>query len=111
MRGALDPRLVARMTGFVQSLEHRRPKDRLHRWLRHGDLSISEADISAWSRVRNAIAHGRLPQRPELQDWLDDFYRIANIINHLALRMMGYKGLFRNYSSEGWPDEEFPHAG
>jgi hypothetical protein len=80
----LSPRFIKRIEGFLNSLQHLRPVDILRDWERRGVLGVTNDDIVAWQRTRNAAAHARLAgpveDRIELQDRLSRYHRVLNLI-------------------------------
>lgn len=110
--GLRTKRFLERVRGFVNNLGHPRPIDVLWSWHRAGVLSITPEDIKAWEKSRNPAAHGALagnrPTREELQQRFDRYIRVQNLINRTSLHLIGYRGLYVDYSQPGWPDAAFP---
>jgi|ERR1051326_8025620 hypothetical protein len=110
----LSPRFVQRMRGFLGALHHRRPVDVLHDWQRRGFLAVSSDDIESWEVIRHRAAHARLIQgrvpRDELQNRIDRLHRVTNLINRIVLHLIGYRGVYLDYSQPNWPPAEFPPA-
>jgi len=110
--GLLTKRFLERVRGFVNNLGQQRPVDVLWSWHRAGMLSITPEDIEAWEKSRHPAAHGALagtrPTRDQLQQRFDRFVRVQNVINRIVLHLIGYRGLYVDYSRPGWPEAVFP---
>jgi hypothetical protein len=109
----LSPRFVARIRGFLGTLNHQRPVDILRRWQRQGLLGVTAEEVAAWQELRNPGAHaglvGPAADRDELQADATRFARVINLMNRVVLQLMGYRGLYVDYAQPGWPEVEF-HA-
>jgi hypothetical protein len=103
-----------RVQGAVRAFMNRRPADVLWDWQRKGLLGVTEEDIDAWKKTRHRAAHGAavaLPEdKRELQEVASRFFREINMINRVVLQLMGYRGLYVDYGSQGWRETEFPAA-
>jgi hypothetical protein len=113
-QSCLSPRFAARVRGFVAALNHKRPVDILWDWQRRGFLAVTADDIEAWESIRHPATHGGLaagaPSQNQLQTRLNAFHRVLNLINRVALQLMGYEGVYVDYAQPGWPETHFPPA-
>lgn len=109
--GALSPRLVKRLRGYVGTLGHRRPKDILEDWRTRGILGVCREDITAWSEIRNSAAHAESSEtgedRAKLQAQITQYHRVANLINRVVLQLVGYRGAYIDYANL-WQLVDFP---
>lgn len=110
----LSARFVARVNGFLDNLDQRRPVDLLRGWQMRGVLDVTREDVRAWEEARNPAAHGALAwprmDLEEKQTLLSRFYRVLNLVNRVVLQLVGYRGTYRDYSKLGWPEAKFPAA-
>ena len=71
-------------------------------------IQISDAEISAWNKLRNSTTHGGFQTGQETDaTFLEQMRRYdccVNIINKLVLGLIGYKGPFRDYSKPNYPN-------
>ena len=89
-----------RLHGFLNTVNAPNARNMLEEWSRIGYSGITSDDVAAWSKLRNAAAHGR-------RIWSDDFERnqealnrarrVETMINRLVLDQMGYVGHFYDY--------------
>ncbi|HLJ92756.1 MAG TPA: hypothetical protein VKU02_06120 [Gemmataceae bacterium] len=109
----LTARFIARLRGFFGMLGQKRPVDVLRDWQTRGLLSVTEEDIEAWENTRNPSAHAELigpaADRTALQTRVSRFYRVMNLMNRIVLQLMGYRGVYVDYSQR-WREIEFPAA-
>ncbi len=75
-------------------------------------LAVKPDDVRAWQTVRNPAAHGAVnswsSSQDELQTLLDGWFRVLNLVNRVALRLVGYEGPYKDYSQHSWPEISFP---
>lgn len=68
--------------------------------------------VDEWIYMRDMSAHGERffssENIKQMQENLDKFYSCIHIFNILLLRMIGFRGKYRNYSKAGWPIGDFP---
>jgi hypothetical protein len=112
--GVLSPSFHARLTGLLKSMSDRRPVDVLRDWEARHILGVTREDIDAWQKTRNPAAHGALPMpgldREDLQLAYSRSNHVLNLINRVVLQLLDYKGTYRDYAQEGYPEVEFPAA-
>jgi hypothetical protein len=74
-------------------------------------INLTEDEITAWRQLRNPLAHGRfdvdINSPTEIQDKLNQAARVANIVNKFVLAIIGYEGVYRDYSSVSYPTCDF----
>lgn len=63
-------------------------------------IEISDGEISSWTRMRNAAAHGRLDKELSRQEQELDLIGATTILNKLTLRVIGWEGNFFDYSNK-----------
>lgn len=74
-------------------------------------IPLQGTEVRAWNKMRNRIAHGDFSPGPlstslvQIQSQQLDC--AANIINKLVLGLIGYGGVFTDFSSPGWPARSF----
>lgn len=74
-------------------------------------INLTQDEIAAWRDLRNPLAHGRfevdINSPTEIQDKLNQAARVANIVNKFVLAMIGYEGVYRDYSTINYPTCDF----
>jgi len=74
-------------------------------------INLTEDEITAWRQLRNPLAHGRFDldygSPTDIQDKLNQAARVANIVNKFVLAIIGYEGIYRDYSSVNYPTCDF----
>jgi len=97
--------LKERLKGLVAMLKQNRPKDYLYQ-LKERRI-IKEDHIKAWEHLRIKAAHGNIDNIN-----LDKKYELCNMVCQLMylliFDLIGYKGIFTDYTKEGYPDLYFP---
>jgi hypothetical protein len=105
--------LIERALSALGSMKSSRAADKLYALVASG--SITEAETKAWKDLRNPVAHGTFHVDPaQLQELIDNIYRITTLINKLTFLLIGYAGGFTNRSVQGvhtWPTWEFGSNG
>lgn len=94
-RIACDHGVRRRVTGMLRASGTRRGKDTLTAIHKAAPTVLSVAEIAAWDRIRNRLAHANFDQTDG--DALDAFQRVANATHRLALRAVGYVGPYADH--------------
>lgn len=100
-----------RLEGLMGMFRNLSPSDIFRDWIERGVLSVTKDDVKAWKDLRNRSAHGRLTPVEEtgaLQARVSQHDRIQNLINKIALQLIGYSGIYIDYSKPGYPAGDFP---
>lgn len=101
----ISSNLKERLKGLVAMLKQNRPKDYLYQ-LKERRI-IKEDHIKAWEHLRIKAAHGNIDNIN-----LDKKYELCNMVCQLMylliFDLIGYKGIFTDYTKEGYPDLYFP---
>lgn len=75
-------------------------------------ITITDAELSAWGHLRNRLAHGNFSfdfqSQAMMQSEIDRANCVANIVNKFILALVGYEGVFCDYSARGHPSSKFP---
>ena len=81
---------------------------RAAKWLK---INLTQDEIAAWRELRNPLAHGRfdvdIESPTEIQGKLNQAACVANIVNKFVLAIIGYEGLYRDYSTIQYPTCDF----
>jgi len=97
--------LKSRLKGLVGTMKNFRPKDQLIQIKERGIITAEH--IEAWEHLRNIVTHGNIDVIN-----FDERYNLCNIVSQLMylliFDLIGYKGIFTDYTKEGYPDLHFP---
>ena len=70
---------------------------------------INAEHIEAWKHLRNIVTHGSIDDIN-----FDERYSLCNMVSQLMylliFDLIGYKGIFTDYTKEGYPDLHFPSS-
>ncbi|WP_288060601.1 hypothetical protein [Thiomonas sp.] len=103
---SLDPTLKTRAENIMGGMKSSSASDRLHVLAKAG--VVDEKDIKAWKSIRHAAAHGGLDVDPsELQSLLERVNRLVAMTYKLAFFKIGYRGMYTDYATRGWPSVQF----
>lgn len=98
--------LVSRVVAAVQNMGSTSAADKLHALYQSG--ALEDEDRKAWKRVRNKSAHGSFEVDPkQMQEVLDDVFRLTTLIYKLVFLLIGYSGAYSNRAPRGWRDDQF----
>lgn len=98
--------LVSRVVGAVQNMGSTSAADKLHVLFQSG--ALEDEDRKAWKRIRNKSAHGSFEVNPkQMQEVLDDVFRLTTLIYKLVFLLIGYSGAYSNRAPRGWRDDQF----
>lgn len=103
---------LSRLGGLPGMFKNMSASDIFRYWIHHNLLNVTREDCNAWSETRNPSAHGRLAEaanQKELQARVIRQHRVQNLMNKLILQLMGYQGVYIDYSQVGFQASEFPH--
>jgi hypothetical protein len=98
---SLKPRII----GAIQSMKQLRARDYLEKLVEKG--AISAEYVEAWKGLRNASAHADASDG----DWIVPTVRKSSVVlalyYQLVFMLIGYRGLYTDYSQIGWPERSF----
>ncbi|HEX5422023.1 MAG TPA: hypothetical protein VFW94_00620 [Candidatus Acidoferrales bacterium] len=98
-----------RVKGLFGLLRMPRAKDRL--WWAAARGFISDADVRAWSKLRNAAAHPDELDPSITQKSLALIEHVTTVMYKLVFAAIGYEGAYTDYSTRGWPTQQFSTGG
>jgi len=96
------------LTGMFSSLSG---NEIFRNWMSRGVLGVTREDFQAWSEMRHPSAHGEFAvagSQDELQARVSRHDRVQNLLNKILLQLMGYTGVYIDYSQPGYTPAEFP---
>ncbi|OZB70594.1 hypothetical protein [Thiomonas sp. 13-64-67] len=98
--------MKTRAENIMGGMKSSSASDRLHVLAKAG--VVDEKDIKAWKSIRHAAAHGGLDVDPsELQSLLERVNRLVAMTYKLAFFKIGYRGMYTDYATRGWPSVQF----
>jgi hypothetical protein len=99
--GRAPQALSKRLPGLFGQLVTARAKDRLFALV---DRKVVQArHVEAWSRLRNATAHGVTSFTDSLQELVDLCSAVTVLMYHLIFHAIGYEGVYTDYSTHHFP--------
>lgn len=100
---SVSDKIKTRAKSSLGGMKSLRPVDRLYALQSENKILVGE--IQGWKDLRNVSAHGSLRMEPgPNQKLLDDIFGAANLLNKLIFLVVGYSGVYTDYSTRGWPD-------
>ena len=106
-------RFLNRLSGLAGMFRNLSANEIFRDWVNRGILGVTRDDSQAWNDIRNPAAHARItlaPNQDELQSRVFSHHRLQNLQNKIILQLMGYTGVYIDYSQPGFPPATFPHA-
>ncbi len=101
-----DAKLAARLQGVLTPMKSSRPKDKLK--VLEDTGVITKDMVKKWEKLRNTTAHAAVRVDPaETQAMLTQCYIVYTMLNRLIFQAIGYSGKYQDFSTLGWPIEEF----
>ena len=104
----LSGAFIRRLNGFLSRIADRSPSDVLRDWETSSFLGVCREDTKAWKELRNSATHarnvGEFQDDCSIQDALDKFGRVVNLMNRIVLHLAHYSGTYTDYAAVGWPD-------
>lgn len=101
----ISNKLKKRLAGLIGTMKSSRPKDQLIQIKKRGIINAEH--IEAWELLRNIVTHGNVDNIN-----FDERYNLCNMVSQLMylliFDLIGYKGIFTDYTKEGYPDLHFP---
>ena len=102
---------IQRVTGIIDAIAHKRPKDTLHALADEG--KIQEKYIKSWTKIRNKHVHPNLkdlkiPTQADTQNLLDEINKIQVLLRQITFSLIGYEGYFTDYGTHGFPSTRYP---
>ena len=94
-----------RIMGFVKSASAPSAKARLQALINADVITVDQ--YNAWDALRNSYADGKLPDIETLRQFDSLVRKVTVLMYHLIFEVIGYQGMFTDYSREGWPLGEF----
>jgi hypothetical protein len=107
----LSQPFLSRLNGLLGMFRNLSVAEIFRDWAGRGVLGVTMQDLKAWSDTRNPSAHGRLgpaESQDELQARVSRHDRVKNLLNKIVLQLMGYTGLYIDYSRPGYVAAQFP---
>ncbi|PDV97046.1 hypothetical protein A9Q02_19585 [Candidatus Chloroploca asiatica] len=103
--------LTGRVKGLLANLHQPSTAMRLRKLI--DDHVITRQSLQAWNRLRPRLAHGVTKRSGSLQDLLDDTQTVLTLFYRLVFFMIGYRGVYTDYTTRDWPliQFEFPSDG
>lgn len=102
---------IERVGGILGSLESIRAVDRLHALAKRKTIKVEH--IKIWRRLRNGKVHpssddGMNGNFKDFESEFRDIQTVALLMYQVVFYLIGYVGLHTDYSSEGYPDKNYP---
>ena len=101
----ISSNLKRRLKGLIGTMKKSRPIDQLNQIKERGIINAEH--IEAWKHLRNIVTHGSIDDTN-----FDERYSLCNMVSQLMylliFDLIGYKGIFTDYTKEGYPDLNFP---
>ncbi len=68
------------------------------------EISFDNDLVHRWSSLRNKATHSDVLEdnKEARQKYLDDVFKCTTLFNILLLNYIGYKGIYQDFSKEGW---------
>jgi hypothetical protein len=110
---SFTPQFLNRLGGLTSMFKSLSANEILRDWVNRGVLGVTKEDAKAWSETRNPSAHGQLSRfesQEELQVLITRHARVQNLLNKIVLRLIGYSGIYIDYSQPGFPPATFRGA-
>lgn len=98
--------LKTRALGSVGQMKSVRPGDRLRDLIER--RVVADKNVSAWTRLRNSVAHGDWSGVADLQTFIDRTEDVLVLFNQLIFHLIGYKGKYTDWGAHGWPIIQYP---
>lgn len=102
---------LERIKSSIKKEEFFKDKESIWRAAKWLKINLTQDEIAAWSDLRNPLAHGRfdvdIESPSEIQDKLNQAACVANIVNKFVLAIIGYEGVYRDYSTINYPSGDF----
>jgi len=102
---ALDESLKKRLAGALRAMKFPRAKDKLRAFVGAG--LIRKELMDAWSRMRNSAVHAHGLDQAEIDTIHRNYLSVLALLNELVLLLIGYRGVYTDYSVLGWPQREW----
>ncbi len=99
---------VARLEGAMKLVRQASAYGKLKALVSLGATTVNL--IKAWRQLRNRWAHGAKPESWDAQKVVDHYFDALTLFYHLMFHLVGYRGKYRDYSTPGWPQAEYPPA-
>jgi hypothetical protein len=101
-----DAGLAMRLRGAIQPMKSARPKDKLKLLV---DSGVVTADmVKTWEKLRNTTAHASVRFDPTTtQTILSQCYTVYTMLNRLIFQAIEYSGKYQDFSTLGWPIDQF----
>ena len=103
----ISDNLKERLKGLIGTMKEYRSIDQLNQIKERGIINAEH--IEAWKHLRNIVTHGSIDDIN-----FDERYSLCNMVSQLMylliFDLIGYKGIFTDYTKEGYPDLHFPSS-
>lgn len=96
-----------RVNGTFGGFKRIRPKDKLRELARLGLIEVEAQSV--WSKLRDASAHAVMLNPEKIERQLERCHVVRNLLNQLIFLVIGYQGVYTDYSTPSWPIREFGH--
>ena len=94
-----------RIKGAVRRIKESNASEALKKLEAQGVLRVGQAQ--KWRELRNPVAHGaRSPG--DIQGFVTRCDAVYDLLTRLVFQLVGFKGLYTNHTTKGWPLEPFP---
>jgi hypothetical protein len=108
---SFTPQFLNRLSGLTGMFKSISANEIFRDWVNRGVLGVTKEDAKAWSETRHPAAHGQLSDaesQDELQVRITRHTRVQNLLNKIVLRLIGYSGVYIDYSQPGFSPAIFP---
>lgn len=95
-----------RLGGLIGMLAVESVKDRLSSLIETNE--VTAAYVKAWNNLRNKFVHPKAKDLvafsdEKLQQLIDLLYKVTTLMYEIIFYLIGYRGPYRDYGTEGWP--------
>ena len=101
-----DKTFKQRVKGSVSQIKSVRAGDKMKELAARG--AISSKSLKAWQRLRNANAHNYQNNSLKPEEFHELLGVVQTLFYQLIFHAIGYRGVYRDYGSEGWPLRRYP---
>jgi hypothetical protein len=101
----LGASLKNRLAGALGAMKIPRAKDKLRAFVGAG--LIRRELMDAWSGMRNSAVHASGLDPAEIKKVHRNYQSALTLLNELVMLLIGYRGVYTDYSVPGWPQREW----
>lgn len=99
-------RIANRLHGLAGQLSHPRAKDKMDKMV--ACSAITAKHVSAWQKLRNLNAHDFQSGKKGGEALVNLMPEVTVLFYHLIFHLIGYKGIYVDYATHGWPFRMYP---